>query len=731
MGIEIAVGAALSAGFSSALAGFTAAAFIKAFAISFVLGSLQSFLSPKPKNNLGGSQIRNEGITQNIRQSITTRSILYGEARIGGSLSFVETTGDDEYWHMVLTLCDHEVQEIGEIWFDDISIPADYLDGSGNVTQGSFSGKARIKKHLGGAGQVADSDLVSETSADSDYVGNGIAYIYVRLQYDRDIFPSGIPNVSAFVKGKKITDPRDSTTRYTANTALFAYDYLTTPKDALTPGVGAATADVNAAAITAAANSCDEFVTTTNLADTITAADATLDLLTVTGVNDLLVFQTGDRVVLSGGSLPGGLVAATSYYVIPHQRKKNTTTGVRIGLATSLANALAGVKIDITSTGTGTITKNAEPRYYGGGIIDTGSDPKPNLDELLSGCGGSLIYIGGEWFIKSAIYSTPTYYFDERHVISKVTLRPKVSMRDRFNLVKGVYVSPLNEGQPSDYPSVANATYATADGGRVLPIDYDLPMTQRPHTAQRLAKIRLEKHRQEMFIQATFTLHAMQVQPGDTLYLSNSRFGWVNKVFEVVEWALDLQTDSNGKQMFVVNMSLQETASAVYDWNSGEETAVDPAPNTNLPNPLLVNPPTGLAVTPVEIRTASGDLTYEFIVSWTPPVDIFVVNGGHYDVEFKKSSETDWQRSFRAEDTDTSVSVKQVEPGISYDVRLRSVNQLGVRSAYNTLFGFTVDSPSGATIRIDYRLVTQATIESSDYGLVTDAADATIDYGEV
>jgi hypothetical protein len=183
--------------------------------------------------------------------------------------------------------------------------------------------------------------------------------------------------------------------------------------------------------------------------------------------------------------------------------------------------------------------------------------------------------------------------------------------------------------------------------------------------------------------------------------------------------------------MFVVNMSLQETASAVYDWNSGEETAVDPAPNTNLPNPLVVNPPTGLAVQPVEIRTASGDLTYEFIVSWTPPVDIFVVNGGHYDVEFKKSTDTDWQRSFRAEDSDTSISVKQVEPGISYDVRMRSVNQLGVRSSYNTLFGFTVDSPSGATIRIDDGRVTESVHESIDMGLVTESSDILEDDGDV
>lgn len=737
MGIELAIGA-VAAGFMSGTTftlaagfGFTTFSWAAA-ATSLGLGLLQSALSPKPKSSAGpvdsgSASIKSAGVTQNINQAITTRRIVYGELRVGGAFNFIETTESDKFLHFVLTLADHECQEIGEIWFDDVSIPSDALDGDGIVTTGTYANKVRIRKFLGTAAQTADADLVSETSATTDFRGRGVAYIYVRLEYDRDIFPSRIPIVTAFVKGKKLYDPRDAATRWTPNAAMMNNDYLVTALDALAPGVGVAQASVDGTAFTAAANICDEYVTTTDLADSITSADATTDIITLTGVNSRLQYQFGDRVQLTGAGLPTGLSAATNYYVIPYQRKDT----VRIKLATSLANALAGTVVNITATGTGTITKKAEPRYFGGGIIETSNQPKENVETLLSAMGGSATYVGGKWFYKAAAYTSPVFSFDEGDIISKIVLRTKISRRDRFNLVKGVYVSPLNDGQASDYPPITNSTYVTDDNARTLPTDYDLTMTPRPHTAQRLAKIKLERSRQELFVEAEFTLAAMRVQPGDTLYLSNTRFGWSSKIFEVITWTLAVKKVGNSP-LFYVKMSLQETASTVYDWVNGEETSVDPAPNTNLPNPFIVSPPTGLAVTPVEIPTADGDLTYEFIIDWTPPTDIFVINGGWYNVEFKKSADADYLRSFRAEDSDQMITVKQVSPGIAYDVRIQSVNNLGVRSAFQYLLGFTVTSPSGATIRIDYGTITGAVVDSADYGAITDTPPAVdSDYGFV
>lgn len=79
--------------------------------------------------------------------------------------------------------------------------------------------------------------------------------------------------------------------------------------------------------------------------DTFTAATSDVCTATAHGL------QTGDGPiqVSTTGTLPGGLAASTNYWVI----KIDANT---FYLATSLANALAGTQIDITSTGTGTHT---------------------------------------------------------------------------------------------------------------------------------------------------------------------------------------------------------------------------------------------------------------------------------------------------------------------------------------------------------------------------------------
>lgn len=75
-------------------------------------------------------------------------------------------------------------------------------------------------------------------------------------------------------------------------------------------------------------------------------ADASTDELTVTSATD--IYYPGLEVTVSStGTLPGGLSASTSYYVI-------TVSSTLIKLATTRANVHSSTAINITSTGTGT-----------------------------------------------------------------------------------------------------------------------------------------------------------------------------------------------------------------------------------------------------------------------------------------------------------------------------------------------------------------------------------------
>lgn len=206
-------------------------------------------LAPQP--SFGGAGSR--GLLVNSREATAPQQIVYGEMRKGGVVTFIESTGDtNQYLHQVIVLAGHEVNSIGDIYVNDEVVT---IDSNGYVTDAKWDSKIRIKKHTGADSQSADSDLVSETSVTSDFKGEGIAYIYVRMEYDQDVFAEGVPLFTAKVQGKKLYDPRTSTTVYSANAALCIRDYLVSAYGLDNSG------DTNDAYFQTAANTCDEDVT--------------------------------------------------------------------------------------------------------------------------------------------------------------------------------------------------------------------------------------------------------------------------------------------------------------------------------------------------------------------------------------------------------------------------------------------------------------------------------------
>lgn len=114
--------------------------------------------------------------------------------------------------------------------------------------------KARVRKYTGGASQDLSSVLAPlfPSLITSAHKFAGIACLIVDLEYDPDAWPSGVPSISAVVRGARVLDPRTSTTAWTQNPALIARDW------ALHANGGACVAaDLAAASFTAAANACD------------------------------------------------------------------------------------------------------------------------------------------------------------------------------------------------------------------------------------------------------------------------------------------------------------------------------------------------------------------------------------------------------------------------------------------------------------------------------------------
>lgn len=203
----------------------------------------------------------NKGTQVNARSSIADQEYVYGQVRKGGTIAHMEATGvDNKYLHIFVALAGHEVDEIGDIYLNDQVVT---LDANGFVTSQDWNSKVFIKKFTGTSSQtVFDSiNALSGTlgadgvpaAIDTNFKGRNIACVYMRLQYDQNAFSTGVPTVTAVVKGRKIYDPRTSTTAWSDNAALCIRDYIT-------QSFGLADSAVNDTYFSAAANDCDDAI---------------------------------------------------------------------------------------------------------------------------------------------------------------------------------------------------------------------------------------------------------------------------------------------------------------------------------------------------------------------------------------------------------------------------------------------------------------------------------------
>jgi hypothetical protein len=248
MAVSTIAGLASSLGYAIATETFKWIVFAKFFALGAGLSMISRALAPKP--NLGAQL---EGITQTTREPASPRQLIYGQVRVGGQVVFLSHSGDDnKYLHLAIAFATHEIESYEEIWFNDNRIWT--LSGGFVDDWGTY---VTIDRKFGTAGQAASTDLVNANVLwTTDHKLSGIAYIAFRLEWNQDKFPQGVPNITAILKGRKVYDPRTSTTAYSRNPALCVRDYLLDSKY----GLGESSALIDDTSVIAAANVCDQDV---------------------------------------------------------------------------------------------------------------------------------------------------------------------------------------------------------------------------------------------------------------------------------------------------------------------------------------------------------------------------------------------------------------------------------------------------------------------------------------
>lgn len=335
--------------------------------------------------------------------------------------------------------------------------------------------RARIRTYTGAAGQNVGAALAAEypgkiTSADKF---EGMAVAVIDLDYDPDIFPQGIPNVTAVLRGAKVYDPREdstnggsgshrldtpSTWEWSENPALHAYHFAR-----LATGWAVPDDEINVADVAAAAAVCDTSTTfTLRLPDTTTT--------TVT----LPRYRSGIRI--ASDSEP------------------------RAGME-EIMRAMAG-------------------RWgWAGGVL-----------RMRAGAMATPVFdMGPEWVAQRIDES------GEPDGAPVLRITNGVTREQRVNRVTGTCVNPDERYQALPFPAVQDAVLIAADGAP-YPAEIEFQAVNHPAHAQHLGSIAIRETQAALRMDAQCNLHAYRCELFDVGEITLPRFGMAAKTFEVLGW---------------------------------------------------------------------------------------------------------------------------------------------------------------------------------------------------
>jgi hypothetical protein len=293
----------------SAIGGYTGAVLIMyAVEIAQVAVLLGTLAYSSAKNSRARRAAREQFNASQVDRLVTTGGtgdageLVLGRVRKSGFRAFHGSTGaDSEKYVLLLTLARHPIDGVEQIYLNDEpvtvdgngyvltapyarttrspvwltsltggappTLPPGFIDGtlyeeSHNDSNTYWVGQVettayyvRIRAHLGDENQLSHPDVSADFPGlwGAGHRLRGTAHLQCEFWFDEAAFPSGVPVVSARIRGARCYDPRTGLTAWTENPAIHMAHVALHPefgkRDALTAA--------ELAHITAAANACD------------------------------------------------------------------------------------------------------------------------------------------------------------------------------------------------------------------------------------------------------------------------------------------------------------------------------------------------------------------------------------------------------------------------------------------------------------------------------------------
>lgn len=675
-----AIGVFLGAKFALGLT-FGAALLFSGIQLGF--GFLSQAMSPRPRSGSLSSQAQSQTVL--FKATDAPRTIIYGQMMASGPLLYAgRNDATNEYLHFIFPVAGHEVEEIGDVYFNDTI-----------STDSRFAGYHRIKKHLGQPDQASDSDAVSElTEWTSNHPGKDVAYIYVRLKHNPDIWTTGLPNVKSLVKGKKLYDPRAATKTITS----------TAPNGATTT-----------VSCTGHGYSAGDSIFITGHTGAAPLVDGEYYISSIGGANDFEI-----RVAITSGGTGGTASkmvysnnAALCQLDYLHADYGRRVKSAKIDLPSFIASANIcdeNVALDAVP--------NYQNRYECDGIIVREEKPFEIMEKLLTASAGALIPREGKYFSYAGAWEAATAdALDDSYLRGDISIVKNPGRAASFNSVRGVFLNKADNWQLTDFPILTNATYEAEDYGIRSTADVEYPFTTDVTRVQRLAKLHLERHRRGTMVKIPTKWHPLEMVAGDVIPITNSLLSWSSKTFRV----LNIQFSPAGG----FDISAQEEVAAVYNWAWTDATVLGAPATITPPDAFTVAAPSSLALASGNAQlmvTLAGDIITRIKATWTAYTNTLVTVGGKIELQYKKSADSAWIDAPDVDGAATEGWIDNVEDGVNYDVRARAKNINYVKSAWSTVSAYTVlgktDPPSNVA---DFVVAQTGNVINFSWTPITDA----------
>ena len=637
--------------------------------------------SPRPgRKNLGGRQ--QAQLVSNHTTPGAPIPVVYGAVKLGVLVNDyrVDTSiPKDLYIPAVLSHGSRDslgIASVDEIYFDDRLA----FDPGGTVQAPFTSGTAAVTKILGtttqnwGTTVVGAKSLNDVKAADWSSTtdkGAGLAGFILKLTFDTDIYATGVPVVTAQLKGNLVEDTRSKVS-----------------------GVDITFADANPDTITRASGSfvTDGYVANDRVDVSGSASnDGKYTIATVAAT--VLTLIAADTLVAEGPS--GGITLKR--WAHPDNGADNPAMCVRdYLLSTIYGPGLAEADLDEASFETIAnycddsivAVPVTQKRYTCNGWVDVSRSIATVLTELLSSFRGNLVYEGGVFRLFSTRSVTPSTIALTKDNIVGDWQFTNAGAAQKFNVARATFIDPTRNFMPelAQWPNAgATNTFLTDDNNWENRLEIDLPFTNDIYRAEQTMMTLLKESRQGIAATVTCTEEALQLQIGDVAPVTHETPGWTAKNFWVMGMALLPDTR--------VRLALLEYDATSY---SLDTQSTDPGePDTDLPNPFTVAAPTGLTLSAQAgdaLATGDGGYIGRIRMTWTAPAFTFI---DHYDIQAKHTAVADYDAWGPAPGDATEFFIGPADP-VSWDVRIRAVNTLGVKSAFASA-SVTPDLPPSAT----------------------------------